>query len=53
MERAMSLTDYGREQMLDNEVLPLLGEDDYYAGFTAYLDTAEDYLSLAQAGNSV
>ena len=49
-EGNVALTDYGREQMLDNEVLPLLGEDDYYAGFTAYLDTAEDYLSLAQAG---
>lgn len=44
------LTDYGREQMLDNDILPKLSDDDYYGGFSAYLDTTGEYLKLAAAG---
>ena len=44
------LTDYGREQMLDNDILPKLSDDDYYGGFSAYLKTTSEYLQLAAAG---
>ncbi|WP_312938572.1 TPM domain-containing protein [Oscillibacter sp.] len=45
-----AFTDYGKDVLLDQNVLPLLGEDAYYEGFTAYLDTAENYLSMARDG---
>ena len=44
------LTDYGREQMLNNDILPKLSDDDYYGGFSAYLTTTGEYLKLAAAG---
>ncbi|WP_312613398.1 TPM domain-containing protein [Oscillibacter sp.] len=45
-----AFTDYGKDVLLDEEVLPLLGEDAYYEGFSAYLDTAGEYLSMARDG---
>lgn len=45
-----AFTDYGKDVLLDEDVLPLLGEDAYYEGFSAYLDTAEEYLSMARSG---
>ncbi len=45
-----AFTDYGKDVLLDEDVLPLLGEDAYYEGFSAYLDTAGDYLSMARSG---
>ena len=45
-----AFTDYGKDVLLDEDVLPLLGEDAYYEGFSAYLDTAGEYLSLARDG---
>lgn len=45
-----AFTDYGKDVLLDEDVLPLLGEDAYYEGFSAYLDTAGDYLSMARDG---
>jgi len=45
-----AFTDYGKDVLLDEDVLPLLGEDAYYEGFSAYLDTAGEYLSMARDG---
>lgn len=36
------LTDYGNEKMADS-FLSYFGEDDWYGGFSDYLDTADDY----------
>jgi len=43
-------TDYGIDRMLDNHVLPKLGEDKWYEAFSAYLDKAEQYLRMARDG---
>lgn len=45
-----AFTDYGKNVLLDGHVLPLLGENDYYGGFSAYLETAGEYLSMARDG---
>lgn len=45
-----AFTDYGKDVLLDENVLPLLGEDAYYEGFSTYLDTAGEYLGLARDG---
>ena len=45
-----AFTDYGKDVLLDDHVLPLLGENDYYGGFSAYLETAGEYLSMARDG---
>lgn len=43
-------TDYGKDVMLDDHILPLLAEDDYYAAFSTYLDKAEEFLVYADEG---
>lgn len=40
-------TDHGKDVLLDEHVLPLLGEDRYYEAFSAYLETAAEYLQMA------
>lgn len=47
-----AFTDHGKDVMLDNHILPLLSEDAYYEAFTAYLDKADEYLSMARAGEA-
>lgn len=44
-----AFTDYGKEVMADR-FLPFFGDDDWYGGFTSYLDTCEEFLQLAAAG---
>lgn len=44
------LTDYGREKMLENYILPELADNDWYDAFSAYLDRAEVYLRMADEG---
>ena len=45
-----AFTDHGKDVMLDNYILPLLGNDRYYDAFSAYLDKAEEFLAMARDG---
>ena len=45
-------TDYGKDKLAD-KFLPKLGNDDWYGGFTAYLDGCDEFLGLAAEGNPV
>jgi len=45
-----AFTDYGKDVMLDNHILPLLANNRYYDAFTAYLDKAEEFLTMARDG---
>lgn len=40
--------DYGKDELLDNYLLPLLGENRYYDAFLAYLNQTREYLALAE-----
>lgn len=44
-----AFTDYGKEKMAER-FLEAFGSDDWYGGFTQYLNCCEEYLALAQAG---
>lgn len=46
-----AFTDYGKDIMLDNHILPLLSKDKYFEAFSAYYDVAEEYLQMSQAGS--
>ncbi len=43
-------TVYGQDKILDDYVLPLLGDDEYYDAFSIYLYKAEEYLAMARGG---
>lgn len=45
-----ALTEHGKDVMLDNYVLPLLKNDNYYEAFLTYLNKSAEYLELAAAG---
>jgi uncharacterized protein len=45
-----AFTDYGKDVMLDNYILPLLRDDKFYEAFSVYLDKAEEFLQLALDG---
>jgi len=45
-----AFTDYGKDVMLDNHILPLLRNNKYYDAFSAYLDKADEYLAMARNG---
>jgi len=45
-----AFTDYGKDVLLDEHILPLLRNDRYFDAFSAYLDVAEDYLRQARDG---
>ena len=45
-----AFTEYGRDELLDTHVLPLLGDDEYYEAVSKYLDICEQYLKLARDG---
>jgi len=45
-----AFTDYGKDVMMDDHILPLLKNNKYYEAFSAYLDKADEYLGLARAG---
>ena len=44
-----AFTDYGKEKMAER-FLDEFGEDDWYGGFSEYLDCCEEYLRLASEG---
>lgn len=44
--------DYGQAK-LEDSFLPAFGENDWYGGFSGYLNACEEYLSLAAAGEPV
>lgn len=43
---------YGQE-MLEGEFMPYFGENDWYGGFKAYVETCGKYLAMAKAGEPV
>ena len=45
-----AFTDYGKDVMLDNHILPLLRSNKYNDAFSVYLDKAEEYLAMARDG---
>ncbi len=47
-----TMTDYGRDVIFD-EILDNFTEDDWYGGFSDYLDTCEYFLQQAEAGTPV
>ena len=47
-----AFTDKGKEWLMD-EVLPYLKKDDWYGGFSKYLDLCADYLRQAREGKPV
>lgn len=44
--------DYG-QAALENSFLPAFGEDNWYGGFSGYLDACDQYLALASNGSPV
>ncbi len=48
----VAFTDYGKAWLMD-DVLPFLGDDDWYGGFNKYIDLCADYLRQAREGNPV
>ena len=47
-----AFTDYGKDRMAE-EFLDELGDDDWYGGFTEYLDCCDEYLAAARDGKPV
>ena len=47
-----ALTDYGQEKLMD-EVLPYLGDDEYYKAFDVYLEELEDYFEAHKNGKPI
>ena len=47
-----AFTDYGKAWLMD-DVLPFLGDDDWYGGFRTYIDLCADYLRQAREGRPV
>ena len=45
-----AFTDYGKDVLIDNYVLPELKNNNYHAAFIKYLDKAAEYLSMARNG---
>jgi len=45
-----AFTKRGIDVILDEHVLPLLGQDKYYEAFSTYLDKSEEFLKLARDG---
>ena len=48
----VAFTDYGKTWLMD-EVLPYLGNNDWYNAFRKYIDLAADYLRRSREGNPV
>ncbi len=47
-----AFTDYGKDK-LANKFLPKLGNNDWYGGFSAFLDGCDEFLALAAQGEPV
>ncbi len=48
----VAFTDAGKEWLME-DVLPYLGNNDWYGGFSQYLESCADYLRQARAGSPV
>lgn len=48
-----AFTDYGIQLMLNSDLLPLLGRDDFAGAFSSYYDVASYYLEQASIGRPV
>ena len=46
----VAFTDHGKDVLMDRHVLPMLAQDEYHSAFLTYLNTANEYLSMAKAG---
>jgi len=46
----IAFTDHGKDVILDNNVLPLLADDNFYEAFSIYLEKAEEFLIMAANG---
>ena len=46
----VAFTDYGKDIMNDNFIVPLLRDDKFYEAFSVYLDKADEFLALARGG---
>lgn len=46
-----AFTDHGKDVLMDRHLLPLLGNDEYYEGFTLFLNQADEYLEMAGNDN--
>ena len=44
------LTDHGRDVLLNQHLLPLLAEDQYYEGFLVYLEQTAKFIEMADQG---
>jgi len=49
----VAFTDYGKDVLIDDYVLPPLSDGDYYKGLNVYLEKAAQFLELARGGNPV
>lgn len=47
-----AFTDYGLSR-LENEILPILGDGDYYEAFDKFIDSSEYYVNEARAGRVI
>ena len=47
-----ALTDYGQKQLMD-DVLPFLGDDEYFDGFQTYLSELDRYFQAYEDGNPI
>jgi len=47
-----AFTDYGKERLMDG-VLPYLADDDWYGGFSRYIELSADFLRQARDGRPV
>ena len=45
-----AFTEYGKDIILNQYILPRLRNDEYYEAFSAFLDRSEEYLQVARAG---
>ena len=45
-----AFTDHGKDVMFDKYIVPLLKDDKYYEASSIFLDKAEEFLALAEAG---
>ncbi len=45
-----AFTDHGKDILADSYLLPLLGKNQYYAGFLAYLNKTAEFLEMAGKG---
>lgn len=45
-----AFTDHGKDVLVDQHLLPMLAEDDYYSAFLSYLGKTGEFLEMAENG---